>query len=127
MPTVLLADDYVDNLEVLALYLQAEGFSVLTAADGLTALEQIELHLPDIVVMDLEMPELSGSAVARKIRAQTATAQVPLIAATGHTQRERIDEATEAGFDLVLVKPYDPDELVRHIRRLIGSRKASPA
>ena len=120
MPTILVADDYLDALQVWELYLQAAGFHVLTAQDGTTALELITSALPDLAVMDLEMPGLSGHEVARALRAQAATRHIPLIAATGHSQPRQIALAKESGFELVLIKPCDPDDLVAHIKRLLA-------
>ena len=82
IPTVLLVDDYPDTLDVWALYLRGAGFAVLTAADGPTALELASRERPDIVVMDLELPGLSGFDVARSLQMEPATRHIPLLAAT---------------------------------------------
>ena len=120
--TILLVDDYPDAVDVLALYLRGEGFDVLTASDGEEALAQARQCRPDLIVMDLEMPVLSGYEVATRLKAVKDTAEIPLIAATGHSQTEQLEEAIAAGFNAVLVKPCDPDQLVREIRRLLESR-----
>jgi CheY-like chemotaxis protein len=119
--TILLADDYPDAVDVLALYLRGEGFMVLTASDGEEALAQARQWHPDLIVMDLEMPLLSGYEVAARLRAANDTAAIPLIAATGHSQTRHLEQAIAAGFNAVIVKPCDPDQLVREIRRLLGS------
>ena len=82
--TVLLVDDFVDALEVWTLFLSAAGFSVATAADGAAGLDKARTLRPDAIVMDLQMPGLSGPEVARALRADDATRDIPLIAATGH-------------------------------------------
>ena len=120
--TVLIVDDYPDALDVWALYLRAEGFRVLTATDGAHALAQVHTHRPDVVVLDLELPDVSGCDVARQLRAAPETRHIPLIAATGCSHGMQLERAREAGFDRVMVKPCDPDVLVEEIRRL-----ASPA
>lgn len=120
-PKVLLVDDYLDSLEVWALFLSAEGFEVNTAADGPSALRMVESTTPDVVVMDLDLPGMSGIDVARTLRAQTANARLPLIAVTGHTGT-KLDAAREAGFDAALVKPCAPDALTSQIRQLLLPR-----
>ncbi|MEZ5284604.1 MAG: response regulator [Vicinamibacterales bacterium] len=126
-PTVLVVDDYPDALQVWSLYLRSAGFEVLTAADGRDALAQIGSHHPDLVVLDLELPGLSGFQVARQLREQPETRTLPLIAATGYSYTKQLDQARQAGFDAILVKPCDPDTLVAEIRRLLADRQASIA
>jgi len=123
--TILLVDDYADAVDVLALYLRGEGFDVLTASDGEQALAQARSQRPDLIVMDLEMPVLSGYEVAAQLRAIADTAAIPLIAATGHSHSRQLEQAIAAGFNAVIVKPCDPDQLVREIRRLLDSRAST--
>jgi DNA-binding response OmpR family regulator len=118
--TILLVDDYPDTVEVMALYLRSEGFDVLTAGDGQAALSEAERARPDLIVMDLELPGLSGCEVARRLHASAATRRIPLIAATGHSHARQIEEAVDAGFDTVMVKPLDPSELVARIRGMLA-------
>ncbi len=121
--TVLLVDDYADALEVWELFLSAAGFTVGTATDGVAGLEKARLLKPDVIVMDLQMPGLSGAEVAQALRADQATRHIPLIAATGHS-RTQLSDARAAGFDSIIVKPCDPDDLVAEIRRLAGAARA---
>ena len=120
--TVLIVDDYPDALDVWALYLRAEGFTVLTAADGQQALARAHSERPDVVVLDLELPDVSGCDVARELRAAADTCHIPLIAATGCSHSVQLDRARASGFDKVLVKPCDPDDLVSEIRKLVAGR-----
>jgi CheY-like chemotaxis protein len=123
--TILLVDDYPDAVDVLAIYLRGEGFEVLTACDGEHALREARRVRPQLIVMDLEMPILSGYEVAARLRADAETRDIPLIAATGHSHARQLEEARLAGFDAVIVKPCDPDELVREIRRLVQAPPAA--
>jgi two-component system, cell cycle response regulator DivK len=120
---VLLVDDYADALEVWELFLTAAGFSVSTATDGVAGLEKARRMQPDVIVMDLQMPGLSGTEVAQALRADAATRHIPLIAATGHSRTD-LSDARAAGFDSIVVKPCDPDDLVAEIRRLVGAARA---
>ena len=81
--TILIVDDYPDSLDVWDLYLRASGFEVLRAEDGTEALRTACEHLPDLVVMDLELPGLTGCQVAAALRERAETRHIPLIASRG--------------------------------------------
>ncbi|MEZ5319161.1 MAG: response regulator [Vicinamibacterales bacterium] len=116
---VLLVDDYPDALEVWTLFLQTSGYDVAAAADGSTALRAALARTPHVVVLDLQLPDLSGLEVARRLRAAPATASIPLIALTGRALPADVAEARAAGFDDVLVKPCEPSDLLAAIRRAL--------
>jgi two-component system CheB/CheR fusion protein len=122
---VLLVDDYPDALESWSLFLRVAGYDVCTAADGQTALDLVASDHPDLVVMDLDLPGISGVEAARQLRAAPETRLLPLIAATGYSHAAQLDAAREAGFDLVLVKPCDPTHLLHEIARLIDGHHRS--
>jgi CheY-like chemotaxis protein len=126
-PTILIVDDYPDALDVWDLYLRASGFDVLRAEDGNEALRTACEHIPDLVVMDLELPGLSGCQVASMLRGRAETRHIPLIASTGHSLPAKLDEARRSGFDLILIKPCDPAELVEAIRTHLASPPARSA
>lgn len=121
---VLIVDDYPDALDIWAIYLRAVGYQVSTAADGAAALEQAERLLPDLIVLDLELPGISGFEAARRLRRNPATHDIPLIAATGYSHQRQLELARESGFDRVVVKPLDPDMLVEEIERLLPQEMA---
>ena len=118
--TVLLVDDYPDALDAWELYLRAEGFTVLTALDGEAALAEAIRGRPHVIVLDLELPTLSGVEVAARLKQSPDTKHIPLIAATGYSYYKQLDLARAAGFDAVLVKPVDPRALSGEIKRLLG-------
>jgi two-component system, cell cycle response regulator DivK len=122
--TILIVDDYPDSLDVWDLYLRASGFEVLRAEDGTEALRTACEQLPDLVVMDLELPGLSGCQVASALRKRAETRHIPLIASTGHSLPAKLEEARRSGFDLILIKPCDPGELVDAIRRHLAAAPA---
>ena len=117
---ILVVDDYPDTLDVWTVSLRAAGFDVVTAVDGFTALAMAQTVLPDLVVLDLELPGRSGYDVATVLRQDPATRHIPLIAATGFSHEAQLARARRAGFDVIVIKPCDPDELIAHIRRLIA-------
>ena len=116
---ILIVDDYPDAVDIWALYRRAMGYRVSTAADGAAAIAQAERLLPDLIVLDLELPSVSGFDVAKRLRANPDTQFIPLIAATGYSHVKQLDRAWEAGFDQIVVKPCDPDMLVEEIERLL--------
>ena len=116
---ILIVDDYPDALDIWTLYLRSLGYEVSTAADGASAISQAEQLLPDLIVLDLELPGISGFEAARRLRQNPSTEDIPLIAATGYSHFRQLAMAREAGFDQVVVKPVDPDKLVEEIERLL--------
>ena len=117
---ILVVDDYPDTLDVWSVSLRAAGFDVATAVDGFEAIALAEALLPQLVVLDLELPGRSGYEVATLLRRNPATRHIPLIAATGFSHKAQLERAWRVGFDVVLIKPCDPDELIAHIHRLIA-------
>jgi CheY-like chemotaxis protein len=116
---ILLVDDYPDALEIWGLYLRSLGYEVVTADDGLKALDQAHRRHPDIIVLDLELPGITGFEAAMRLRQSPDTAAIPLIAATGYSHVKQLDQARECGFDSIVVKPCEPAALVAEIDRLL--------
>jgi CheY-like chemotaxis protein len=119
---ILLVDDYPDALEIWGLYLRSLGYDVKTAEDGLTAVEHAHRFQPDIIVLDLELPGITGFEAAMRLRAADETRHIPLIAATGYSHVKQLDQARECGFDSIVVKPCEPAALVAEIERLLNRR-----
>lgn len=119
-PKILIVDDYADSREVFKTLLNVSGFDVLTAADGEQALATAIADAPNLVVLDLSLPGMSGVDVARALRKRDQDRPLPLVALTGHSDPARLQQAHDAGFNLVLTKPCDPSRLLDEIRRLIG-------
>ena len=123
---ILIVDDYPDALDILAYYLQSLGYRVSTASDGAAAITQAEQLLPDLIVLDLELPQISGFDVAKHLRSNPDTQFIPLIAATGYSHRGQLDRARDAGFDHIVIKPADPDVVADEIDRLLNPEPALP-
>jgi CheY-like chemotaxis protein len=117
---ILLVDDYPDALETWGLFLRMKGYQVLTAPDGRTAVQAAIAERPDLIVMDLDLPVMSGVEAARVLRQRPDTAEIPMIAATGFSHKSQLDEAEHAGFNVILIKPCEPEALIDHIERLLG-------
>jgi len=108
---VLVADDNRDAGESLAILLRLDGHEVHVATDGLEAVELFGRVNPDVAILDIGMPGLSGHEVARRIRQLGGASPVTLIALTGWGQRADKDRAAESGFDHHFTKPVEPTVL----------------
>ncbi len=108
---ILIADDSQDGADSLSFLLKAAGHDVVTAYDGRTAIALAEQHRPDVVLLDIGMPEVSGYDVARAIRREAWGRSMRLVALTGWGQAEHRRRSLEAGFDEHLVKPVELDLL----------------
>ncbi len=110
---VLVVDDGADLRESMAMLLELLGHRVSTAADGKSALERARAELPDLVLVDIGLPDIDGYEVARTLRADAATRGLRLVALTGYASPEHRDRSLAAGFDLHLAKPLDAETLQR--------------
>lgn len=117
---ILVVEDTPDTRELLRLLFEAEGYEVLTAGDGLSAVETALRELPDAIVMDMSLPGLDGYNAARLIRRETALAGVPLIACTAFNRWEWRGKAIAAGFDAFLTKPLDVGLLAATLAALLA-------
>jgi CheY-like chemotaxis protein len=124
---ILIAEDNVVNRELLRELLEIQGFDVAEAGNGQEALEMIDRVRPDLLVLDLGMPVLDGFGAIQKIRANPATASLPVLAATAYAMRGDREKTLQAGFDGYLSKPIDSATLKAEIDRLIGMAKGKSA
>jgi PAS domain S-box-containing protein len=122
---IVIADDNDDALQTLSWLLQSQGHEVHTARDGLEAVHAVATLRPEIVILDIGMPNLDGYAAAERIRRQPWGRPMKLVAQTGWGQPSDKQRARQAGFDIHLTKPIDVDRLVAVIAEL-GDRLAEP-
>lgn len=118
-PRVLIADDNEHNREY-ARQVLADAWTVLVAADGQAVLDLIARERPDLVLLDLSMPVLSGWEAARRLKADPGTATIPLVACTAHAMAGDCERALATGFDGYLAKPYRPAELSECVESFLG-------
>jgi CheY-like chemotaxis protein len=123
--TILVVDDLADNLVLVSLSLQNNGYRVLTASNGEEAIKIASLARPDLILLDLAMPEMDGLSAARRIRQLPEVQQVPIIALTAFDTSGFRQAAYEAGFDAYLTKPLDFDRLNHLIGMLLNDGDTS--
>jgi DNA-binding response OmpR family regulator len=114
--TILIVDDDLQLLQLVALNLELEGYAVLLASDGQQALNQIETHAPDLVLLDVMMPRMSGFAVCHRVR-EFSTVPIIIITAQGRSQ-DKV-RGLDLGADDYLTKPLNMDELLARVRAVL--------
>lgn len=120
---ILVVDDVADNLFLLQTVLEAEGYLVETASDGTIALHKIEQTQPDLVLLDIMMPGLSGYEVTRKVRQNQQFSSLPILLLTAHDEYFQ-RPYTEVGANDLLRKPVDFDELLSKIEQCMQVRSS---
>ncbi len=115
---VLVAEDDRDTREVIAFYLNSLGYQVITASCGRTALELVRQDLPDLLLTDIQMPDLDGLELIRQLRADPSLAGMPIVAITAYGA-EKIGKAIAAGADACLAKPLDLARLAQNVEGLL--------
>lgn len=120
--TVLVVDDNAQNLELLVAYLDTLGCNVATAADGVEALEVVRDHPPDLILLDVMMPRMSGFEVCRKLKSSPETRDIPIIMVTALNELGDIERGVESGTDDFISKPVARLELVTRVKSLLRVR-----
>ena len=105
---ILAVDDVSHNLDLMTYLLQASGHEVIAAANGAAAVRLAKEHLPDLIVLDVQLPDFDGFEVLRQLQADASCADIPVIAVTAYAMVGDRDDALAAGFDGYLAKPIDP-------------------
>lgn len=120
---ILIVDDNLQNLELLEAYLETmDNLSTRRATDGEACLAAVKEKIPDLILLDIMMPRLSGYEVCKKLRAQEATANVPVIMVTALHEMADIELATEVGANEFLTKPVNRVDLAARVTALLRAR-----
>jgi two-component system, cell cycle response regulator DivK len=119
---VLLVEDNMVNMKLLQATLEPCGYTLVTATDGEEALEQACKENPDLIIMDIQLPKLSGIEVVKKLRQMPEFSGIPIIALTAYAMKGDEERLIEAGFDVYLPKPVNTRELPKVISEMLQNR-----
>ncbi|MCS7286819.1 MAG: response regulator [Anaerolineae bacterium] len=123
MAKILVIEDEKDILELVEISLQLGGFEVAKAIDGLEGLEKAISEKPDLILLDIKLPKLSGYDVCKKLKEIPITKDIPVVFLTARGQDHEIKAGFESGGDDYIVKPFAPDELPRRVREILSRFK----
>jgi CheY-like chemotaxis protein len=124
MPRILIVDDEPDNLDLLTRRLGRRGFQVVTASNALDALAKAKAEPPDLVLMDVKMPDMDGYEATQRLKADETTRRIPVVVLTAQAMPEDRDRALEAGADEYESKPVDLNRLLEKISALLENPKS---
>lgn len=116
-PLVLVVDDNPTNLRLLGGILETQGYRLIEATDGAHALELLERETPDLVLLDVQMPDISGTEVARQVRTNPRTAHLKLVAITALAMPGDRETILQAGFNDYIAKPYRIADVLEKVKR----------
>ncbi len=117
--TILVAEDELDIRELIAFTLQLSGYTVVQAPNGEVAVQKAqELH-PDLIMLDVRMPKVTGFDACKQIKANPATSDIPVIFLSAKGQETEIKQGTELGAEAYILKPFAPDELVEQVKSVL--------
>ena len=121
--TVLIVEDNEQNLELLQVYMEdLPGVRVLTARNGLEAMERVKEESPDLMLLDIMMPKMSGFEVCKRIKADPKTRDITVVMVTALNETSDIERAAECGTDDYLSKPIDRNAMVNLVKSLLASK-----
>jgi two-component system response regulator MtrA len=116
---VLIADDDADILSLVRAVLERSGHEVVAASDGAEALASVRARKPDLVVLDIAMPEVDGLEVLRRLRADPTTSELPVVLLSARAQEADVERGFAIGASAYLKKPFSPRELSEHVAELL--------
>lgn len=119
MTKIFIAEDEHDIRELITFTLKFAGYEVVAAKDGQEALERVPEEMPDLILMDVRMPRMTGYEACRLLKAQEATKDIPLIFLSAKGQDAEVEEGLDAGAIEYLLKPFAPGELIDRIKDIL--------
>lgn len=118
MKKVLIVDDEKDIVETIQFVLEAQGYSCITAYDGESGLKMAKDKNPDLIILDVMMPNINGFKISRLLKFDVKYKNIPIIMLTARSQQEDKMIGEETGADIYMTKPFDIEELVKNVKSL---------
>lgn len=122
---ILVVDDNRDAVEIIKTVLVANGYSVRSANSGSAALAQVDEQVPDLTILDIMMPEMSGMEVLKQLKERTETAHMPVIMCTAKVQDSDLLDGYRSGADYYLTKPFTAQQLLYGVGLLLGDQESA--
>jgi len=119
---VLVVDDDPVIQKLLQVNFEMEGYTVLTASDGLEGLERARAEKPDVIICDIMMPRMDGLEVTRNLKADPATAKIPILLLSAKAQQADVSAGQASGADDYVTKPFDPLDLLQRVSGLLDHK-----
>ena len=119
MAKILIAEDERDIRELVSFSLQFGGFTVVQAANGAEAVEQAQKELPDLILMDVRMPKMTGYEACRQMKTMDTIRDIPVVFLSAKGQESEIQTGLEVGAEEYILKPFAPDELVKQVQAVL--------
>ena len=119
---ILLVDDELDFVETVEFFLSGSDYQVFVAKNGKEALEQVKMKKPDLVLLDVMMPEMDGLETCKNLKNDPTTNSIPIIMLTAKGRREDVVDATAAGANGYIVKPFNLSDLIQRIEKVLSDR-----
>jgi len=123
MSKILIVDDEPAIVEALSLRLGANGYEVISAADGVEGLQKARTEKPDLIILDIMLPKMDGLKVCRMLKFDEKHGSIPIILLTAKVQQLDLEQGKEAGADAYMTKPFRSDELLAKIKELLDRKK----
>lgn len=120
MARILIAEDERDIRELITFTLEFGGFQVIAATNGQEAVELARQHRPDLIILDVRMPRMTGYEACRILKSQEETRTIPVIFLSAKGQEAEIRQGMEAGADAYILKPFAPDELIQQVQAFLN-------
>ena len=120
-PVVMVVDDSLTVRKITSRLLEREGYQVLTAKDGVDALQQLKDNMPSVMLVDIEMPRMDGFDLTKNVRADPRLAKIPIVIISSRTADKHRNQAAQLGVNAFLGKPYQEAELLQHIATFVGA------
>lgn len=120
---IVLVDDEPDIVKTMEIFLKQEGFNVITATDGITALDKIRKEIPDLIILDIMLPKLDGYKVCRMLKFDEKYNKIPIVIFTARAQEPDQIKAKEVKADAYITKPFQPELLLAKIKELLERTK----
>lgn len=123
MKTALIIEDDDNNIELISFILESNGYQFIKAVTGQEGIDLAIEHLPDFIILDIQLPDISGLEVLKKIRASKADGHTPIIAMTSHALSGDREKLLAAGCNGYIEKPIDPNIIMQQIQEILGEKE----